>query len=92
MNAVLQVDGGRLPESCDPKGRHDKNPYESRESLRRAVRTLRAIRLRYEMGHNAYPDVRCYSVQIAVDSGDISWITAAIDTLETSLAGATEIA
>jgi hypothetical protein len=33
MNAVLQVDGGRLPESCDPKGRHDKNPYESRELI-----------------------------------------------------------
>ena len=89
MNAVLQVDGGPFPESCDPQGRNDRNPVESRESLQRAVRTLRAIRLRYEIGRNTHPDVRFYSVQVAVDSGDMAWITAAIEALERGLAGAT---
>ena len=86
MNAVLQVDGGRLPESGDPKGRNDGDRFESRESLQRAVRTLRAIRQRYEMGRNAHPGARCFAVQIVADGGDMPWITAAIEALEKTIA------
>jgi hypothetical protein len=71
----------------------DVQPRESREvngceeSLHRAIDTLRAIRQRYEAGRNAHPDAHCYSVQVAVDCGDMAWIATALEVLETSAAG-----
>ncbi len=68
--------------------------YQSQVNLQRAVRTLRAIRERYEAGRNvdaAY--VRPYSVQVAMGYADMFWIAAAIEALEKSIAGsATEAA
>ena len=72
--------------------RSDSNTFERRNSLQRAVRTLRAIRQRYETGRSAHPDARCYTVQIAVGYGDMAWIAAAIDALETRVTDATETA
>jgi hypothetical protein len=56
-------------------------------SLRRAALTLRAIRQRYETGHNAHPCARCYSVNIAIDGADMGWITAAIEAVEEAAVG-----
>jgi hypothetical protein len=87
MNAVLRVDGDPFPESRDPQGRNDRNPFDSRESLKRAVRTLRAIRERYEWGHKVDSDyVRAYSVQVAFGYADMLWITAAIEAMEKAIA------
>ncbi len=59
---------------------------ESQASLERAVRTLRAIRERYESGHRVDSDyVRAYSVQVAFGYGDMFWITAAIEALEKAI-------
>lgn len=53
------------------------------QQLQQAVRTLRAIRQRYETGCNAGSDyVRSYSVQVALGHADMFWISAAIDALE----------
>ena len=89
MNAVLQVDGAGLPDSREPKGQNDRNTLDRREILHRAALTLRAIRQRYEIGRNTYPDVLCHSVQFAVGSSDMAWITAAIEILETNVLDAT---
>jgi hypothetical protein len=52
--------------------------------LQRALHTLRAIRQRYEAGRNAHPEARGYSVQVGVDRGDLAWINAVIEMLETN--------
>ena len=63
--------------------RNDGNPSESQVSLQQALRTLRAIRQRYETGRKADSDyVRSYSVQVALGYADMLWITAAIEALE----------
>ncbi len=65
----------------------DSRLPESQVSLHRAVRTLRAIRERYETGRkvdSAY--VRAYSVQVALGYADMLWISAAIEALEESIA------
>lgn len=62
----------------------------SPQCLEQAVRTLRAIRERYEMGRNvdsAY--VPAYSVQVALGYADMFWITAAIEALEKTIRDAT---
>ena len=65
----------------------DGNPSESQVSLQQALRTLRAIRQRYETGRKADSDyVRSYSVQIALGYADMLWITAAIEALERAVA------
>jgi len=75
----------RSSELPDVNGRSDSNPSERWDNLQRAVRTLRAIRQRYVTGRNARPDARCYSVQVAIGYGDLAWIAAAIEALETSV-------
>ena len=55
--------------------------------LQQAVRTLRAIRDRYESGRNVDSGyVRAYRLQIALGYADMFWVTAAIDALEKSIA------
>jgi hypothetical protein len=73
MDATLQrCNGSRL--------------HDSQVTLQRAVRTLRAIRQRYEMGRNVDSDyVRAYSLQVALGYADMFWITAAIEALEKAL-------
>jgi hypothetical protein len=84
VNAVLQ---GARPATGRPRELPDPRARE------RALHTLRAIRQRYEAGRNAHPEARFYSVQMAVDYGDMSWISAAIQALETSaVVGPTETA
>ena len=57
------------------------------QRLEQAVRTLRAIRQRYETGSNAGSDyVRSYSVQVALSHADMLWISAAIEALEKAVA------
>jgi hypothetical protein len=98
MNAALQADGAwpanaQPRESRDANGRNDRDPSESRVSLQRALRTLRAVRQRYETGRNAHPDARSYSVHVVVDHGDVAWIAAAIEAVEKVIAaGAAEAA
>ena len=66
-------------------------PTESQVSLQRALRTLRAVRQRYETGRNAHADARFYGVHVVVDHGDVAWITAAIEAVEKAIAaGAAE--
>ena len=61
-------------------------PPESQVRLQQAVRTLRAIRQRYEMGRNVDSDyVRAYSLQVALGYADMFWITAAIEVLEKAI-------
>ena len=69
-------------EPRDPNRRSETKPSESQLSLQRALRTLRAVRQRYETGRNALPDARSYRVDMVVDHGDVAWITAAIEALE----------
>jgi hypothetical protein len=59
---------------------------ESQVSLQRALRTLSGIRERYELGRYAHPDLPFFRVQVAVDGGDVAWITATIETLEKVIA------
>ncbi len=57
------------------------------QRLEQALRTLRAIRQRYEAGRNVGSGyVRSYTVQVALGYADMLWITAAIDALETATA------
>jgi hypothetical protein len=72
-------------------------PTESQVSLQRALRTLRAVRQRYETGRNAHADADAdahfYSVHVVVDHGDVAWIAAAIEAVEKAItAGAGEAA
>ena len=64
----------------------DGNVTESQKSLEQALRTLRAIRQRYALECNAHPGARSFSMQVALGSADMFWITAAIDTLEKVIA------
>ena len=58
---------------------------ESRANLQRALATLRAIRERYVTGHKAHPDARSYSVQVALGSADLFWLTATIEAVERAI-------
>ncbi len=67
--------------------RGDDSPRpEALLALQRAVRTLRAIRERYEVGRNVDGRyVRAYSVQVALGHADMLWVSAAIVALERGL-------
>jgi hypothetical protein len=78
-------DSQRL-EPRDPNRRNETKPSESQVSLQRALRTLRAVRQRYETGCSAHPDARSYSMHVAVDHADVAWITAAIEAVEKAIA------
>lgn len=68
------------------QGANGSRPPESRVRLQQAVRTLRAIRQRYEMGRNVDSDyVRAYSLQVALGYADMFWISAAIEALEKTI-------
>jgi hypothetical protein len=70
---------------------NDTSPSESQVSLQRALRTLSAIRQRYELGHHVHADARFYRVNVVVEGGDVAWISATIEALEKAIAaGATE--
>ena len=57
------------------------------QRLQQALRTLRAIRQRYEAGRNTGSGyVRACTVQVALGYADMLWITAAIDALEKAAA------
>jgi hypothetical protein len=66
---------------------HDGNASESPACLQQALDTLRAIRQRYVIGREAHPDARFYSVQVALGSADMFWLTAAIEAVEKALGG-----
>jgi hypothetical protein len=67
--------------------------FNRERSARQALRTLRAIRQRYEKGRAANPEVPSFSVQVALGSADMLWLTAAIEVLEKAISeGATEAA
>jgi high-affinity K+ transport system ATPase subunit B len=61
----------------------------SKSTLQQALSTLLAIRQRYATGHEAHPGARFYSVQVALGSGDMLWLTVAIDALEQAIADGT---
>ena len=51
--------------------------------ITQAIRTLRAIRQRYETESDAYSGRRrSYSVQVALGYADMLWIAAAVEALE----------
>jgi hypothetical protein len=57
------------------------------ERLKQALRTLRAIRQRYETGSDAGSGyMRSYTVQIGLGYADMLWIAAAIEALEMATA------
>jgi hypothetical protein len=58
-----------------------------------ALRTLRAIRQRYETGRQVESGyVRASTVHLALGHADMFWVSAAIDVLEKSIAdGAVEL-
>lgn len=71
--------------------RKDSGLQESQVRLQQAVRTLRALRQRYEMGRNVDSDyVRGYSLQVSLGYADMFWITAAIEALEKAIADAAD--
>jgi hypothetical protein len=80
-------------ESRDPTtGRIPAKPSESQLSLQQALRTLRAIRLRYEIDRRK-SDARLRSVLVALSCADMEWVTAAIETLQKAITvGVTEAA
>jgi hypothetical protein len=92
MNTTLLTGSGaplansQRRESRDPNRLTERHPSEGQVSLRRALRTLSAIRQRYEVGRIAHPDARFYSVHVVVDHGDVAWITATIEALEKTFA------
>ena len=82
MNAALQTyDSSR----SDHTGK-ERSPAESQASLQRALRTLRAIRLRYEIDRIRNSDACSVSVHVAVGHADMCWIAAAIEAVETAIA------
>jgi hypothetical protein len=90
---VCTAGNSQRSEPRDPNRRNETKPSESQVSLQRALRTLRAIRQRYETGRNAHADARFYRSNIAIDHGDIAWVTAAIEAVEKAIAaGAAETA
>lgn len=84
MNSVLMR--GEAPARINRTQRSDNDWIESQLSLQRASLVLRAIRERYETGRERHPDARCYSVHVALDVGDVAWITAAIGAVENTIA------
>jgi hypothetical protein len=67
-------------------------PPESQTNLQQALRTLRAIRRRYEIERTAHPDVLC-NLHVALGDSDMNWLDAAIQALEKPIAaGATAAA
>ena len=81
MNAALQTyDRSR----ADHTGK-ERSPAESQASLQRALRTLRAIRLRYEIDRMQNSDASSRSVHVALGHADMCWITAAIGALEQAI-------
>jgi hypothetical protein len=75
-------------ESRDPTWRDNRDPPVSQVSLQQALRTLRAIQLRYEIDRRN-SDARLRSVLVAFSCADMQWVTAAIETLEKAIAVAT---
>lgn len=67
--------------------RDDTNPAEYQVSLQRASKTLRGIRERFQTECSAHPGARFYGMHVALDAGDMAWITAAIESVERVLAG-----
>jgi hypothetical protein len=64
---------------------------ESQVSLEQALRTLRALRQRYETARNGNANVCFLSIQVALAYTDMSWLSAAIEALEKVIvAGAAE--
>jgi len=82
MNAALQ----RYDRSRSDDTGKERSPAESQASLQRALRTLRAIRLRYEIDRIRNSDAYTLSVHVAVGHADMCWITAAIEAVETAIA------
>jgi len=73
------------PQTCN-----GSKPSVSQVRLQQAVRTLRALRQRYELERNVDSDyARAYSLQVAFGYADMFWITAAIEALEKALADST---
>ena len=59
---------------------------QSHVNLQHALRTLNAVRERYEIGRHDYPDARFYRVHVVVERGDLAWLAATIDALERAIA------
>ena len=76
-----------IGESREPNGMNDRSPSESHVNLQHALRTLNAVRERYEVGLHDYPDARFYRVHVVVERGDLDWLAATIDALEKAIAG-----
>jgi len=56
------------------------------ERLNQALRTLRALRQRYQTGSDAGSGrTRSYTVQVGLGYADMLWIAAAIEALETAI-------
>jgi hypothetical protein len=67
---------------------NERTSSESQAGLQRAVRTLRAIRQRYQIDCMRNSHAGSRSVQVALGDADMCWIGAAIEALEEALAAA----
>ena len=72
-------------ESRDPRRRENRNPPVNQVSLQGALRTLRGIRLRYEIDRRN-SQARTRRVLVALSRADMQWVNAAIETLEKAIA------
>lgn len=61
---------------------NERTSSESQARLQRAVRTLRAIRQRYQIDCMRNSHAGSRSVQVALGHADMCWIGAAIEALE----------
>jgi len=80
LSATLQAERGVSVSAVNPLG---KVLTKMDNRLEQAIRTLRAIRQRYESESDAgSARRRSYSLQVALGYADMRWIAAAIEALE----------
>jgi len=65
--------------------RENGRSRESQLKLRQALRTLRALRQRYETARNGNASACFLSIQVALDNTGMCWLTAAIEALEKAI-------
>jgi hypothetical protein len=75
-----------IGELREPNTMKDGSPSQCHVNLRHALRTLNAVRERYEVGRHDHPDARFYRVHVVVERSDLAWLAATIDALEKAIA------
>ena len=85
-----QAAGGHVnyePQTGRYRAEIQRNVSECPVRLNQALRTLRAIRQRYEIDRARNPGARSLTLEVGLGDADICWISAVIELLEKSTAG-----